>query len=539
MKKANFKILKFITAINLVGMLLFSQLVFAEDEGASVSYNGKEKTVTVIANVASYGGAAAIITISKDAGNTIMNITRTDNNGTVTHSEVMPESFGGGRYDVTVATKEKTLMGYFIYPLAESINAVLPIINGKETVSDLCQALKDNANPLAIDMLVFENIAEDVSKIMLAQKPDGGWRESAEFLKSYNNALAAVFLNEGKAPADVFSKYGAAFDFDAGRYTALTAAEKALLDTYLKEANYTLLSVIDAFSEGKAVSQLGASESWGIMREKIKENEAILNFDTTYFDLLTNTDAAYQDFFSEFTGKESIDTLRELFLKVTESCYNKEKASGSKSSSKASGGGGVQIPARNNTVPTVPDNNNTTANEEFTDMAEHWAKDAVKSLANRGIIGGFPDGSFKPGESVTRAQFAVMVAKALKLRSGEKCDLTDVQEGSWYAESVSAAVNAGIILGMDDGRFYPDEYIKRQDALLILYRAFGDSLQKMEEKSFIDSEQISDYAREAIDALSAAGIAKGTDTGELKALDNTSRAEIAVMLARVLEAGKE
>lgn len=542
MKKAIFKALRFIMVINLVAVLFLSQSAFAEEETANVSYNGKEKTVTVIANDMGAKGAAAIITISKDEENTIMNIARTDKNGTVTHTEIMPESFGGGRYNVTVATKKKTLEGYFIYPLAESINSVLPIINSKETVSDLCQALKDNSDPLAIDMLIFEEIAEKASKVMFALKPDDGYGSAAIFLESYNNAISAVYLNDGKTPADVFSKYGAAFGFDAGEYQALTDAEKALIDVYLKNADYTLLSVTDTFYEGKAVSQLGAADSWSVMRDKIEENEETLDFDTTYFDDLKNTDEVYQEFFSEFTGKENIDELRDLFLEVSERCYDKEKDSGSKSSSKGSGGGGgggAKISVPKAEIPAVPEKNEQATNAEFADMAEHWAKDAVKSLSQSGIIGGFPDGTFKPDESVTRAQFTVMVAKALKIESDEKSDLSDVLEGSWYEKSVNAAVKAGIIGGMGDGKFCPDEYIKRQDALLILYRAFGEKLEKGEGKTFADSEKISDYAKEAIKHLSAAGIANGTDTGEIMPLDATSRAEVAAMLARILETGRE
>lgn len=550
MKKAFCKALKYITALNVIGILLFSQSAFAETEKANVSYNGKEKTVTVIANAASYKGAAAVITISKDAENTIMNIVRTGADGVVTHSEVMPESFEGGRYDITVSTKEKTLTGYFIYPLAESINSVLPIINSKENAVDLCQALKDNSDPLAIDMLVFEEIADRASNIMFAQKPEGGWNESAGFLKSYNNALAAVALNDGAAPADVFSKYGAAFDFDAKNYTDLTDAEKAKLDILLKNTDYTGISVADAFFNGKAVSQIAVADSWSNLMDKIDENENVLKLDTTYLEKLKNKDVAYQKLFGELKGDESIESFRTLFLDVTKNCYEKESNSGPVSSSKGSGGGGgggisssKDKPTEPTTptepsVPTVPDKD-IEENTTFSDMAEHWAKDAVNSLAKGGIIGGFPDGTFKPDEAVTRAQFTVMVARALGLSSDEKCALTDVEAGSWYEERISAAVKSGIVTGKGDGKFYPDEYIKRQDAFLILYRAYKDKLQKNEEVGFTDNEKISDYAKDAVEALSSAGIVKGSDNGEIKPLDNTSRAEVATMLERILKIGKE
>lgn len=541
MKKSKYSILKLLAVLNLVGMLLLPQTVFAVDENASVSYNSKQKTITVIASVASYEGAAAVVTISKNAENTIMNITRTDSSGMVIHSEVMPESFEGGRYDVTVSTKEKTLTGYIIYPLDTSINAVLPIVNAKETESELEEALKDNADALAIDMLIFEPIAQPVSKVMLKTRPADGWSKADVFLESYNNALAAVNLNSGAAPEKVFSQYGTAFGIDVNEYMALDDSEKLLLDSYLKEADFTLLSVKDTFYIGKAVSQLRAADRWSVMRDKIEENEDILNFDTTYFDKVKNKDVVYQKFYAEFTGKENIDEIRELFLKVSENCYEDENEPRVESSS--GGGGGGSSTKRPISVPISPEKpiSNTTENKttEFTDMSKHWAADAVSKLAGKGIISGFEDGTFKPEEKVTRAQFTVMIAKARGLTEGEYCNLSDVEKGSWYEKSVNAAVSAGIVSGMGDGSFRPNEYIRRQDALLILYRAFGEKLQTGAAKSFADKEYISDYAKEAVDALSASGVVTGTDAGELKPIDNTSRAEVAALLARILEIGKE
>lgn len=551
MKKAINRALKCFSVINLIGILFFSQLAFAEDEAesASVSYNGVNKTVTVIAEVSTYANAAAVVTVSKDAENTIMNIVRTDSNGVVTHSEVIPEGFDGGRYDVTVSTMEKTLTGYFIYPIAAEIESVLPTINGKATWQELCQAIKDNSDPLAVDRLIFDPIADNASKILFAQKPQNGWSNAGEFLKHYNNALAAVSLNDGTAPADVFLKYGAAIDFDANKYTTLKNNEKEKLDIYLKDADYTAMLVTEAFYEGKAISQIAVSDSWSALLENIEdeENNAVLALDTTYFDELVNTDLAYQNLFGELSGDEDIDEIRALFVDVTKACYEKENESVPQSPSKdkdkgGGGGGGVSAPEPKPvepTTPTEPEEDKPVTSPEFSDMTQHWAKDAVESLTDSGIISGFPDGTFRPEDSVTRAQFTVMVARALGISSDEKCALTDIEQGSWYEKSVSAAVQAGIINGMGNDKFCPDEYIKRQDALLIIYRAFNEILKETKETDFVDNAQISDYAKDAIDALYAAEIVKGTDDGRLKPADNTSRAEVATILVRILEKGKE
>ena len=507
----------------------------------NVSYNENENKVTITGNGASYYGAAAVITISKDEENTLINITRTGNGGSITHNELIPLSFEGGRYEVTVTTKEKTLNGYFIYPSDDSVRNTLPIINAKTSSSELCNALKENADSLAVDMLVFENVADEASVIMFEMRPDGGWRSPSEFLNSYNNALAAVSLNKGTAPAEVFSKYGAGIGIDAEKYNSLTT-EKTYVDDYLKNADYTTIFVKDAFYESKAISQVIGAGSWSALLKAItnEENALALDLDKTYFNKLVNADVAYQEFFSELNGNEDITQIRELFLKVTKACYEEEnKTVDEPNSSKDFGGGGGGGGISKQPSDSININNPTTEDTGFSDMSNHWAKDAINTLAKSGIIGGFPDGTFKPDESVTRAQFTVMVVRALGIKSEKQCEFTDVSGNSWYMESISAAVNAGIVNGTGDGKFSPDEYIKRQDAFLIIYRAYSELLKSEEKHSFVDGNMISDYAVQAVEALYAADIVKGTDSGELKPLDNTSRAEVATILLRIIEKGEE
>ncbi|WP_314588078.1 S-layer homology domain-containing protein [Paenibacillus terrigena] len=99
----------------------------------------------------------------------------------------------------------------------------------------------------------------------------------------------------------------------------------------------------------------------------------------------------------------------------------------------------------------------------------------IQTLANRAIVNGLPDGTFKPDNKVTRAEFAVMLGKALGMTmtatSSENVTFKDVQKNSWYFNHVQAAVQAGIIAGYEDGSFKPNQTITHQEMVAMLVKA--------------------------------------------------------------------
>ncbi|UUZ84332.1 S-layer homology domain-containing protein [Paenibacillus sp. P26] len=77
------------------------------------------------------------------------------------------------------------------------------------------------------------------------------------------------------------------------------------------------------------------------------------------------------------------------------------------------------------------------ASVEFTDVSGHWAKDAVRNAVVKGYVDGYPDGSFKPDNSVSRAEFITMLSKALN-------EKVEVSNGEWYQPYVNAVVANGV-----------------------------------------------------------------------------------------------
>jgi hypothetical protein len=100
----------------------------------------------------------------------------------------------------------------------------------------------------------------------------------------------------------------------------------------------------------------------------------------------------------------------------------------------------------------------------FTDMNGNWAADQVQALVYRGVINDYPDGTFRPDQPVTRAEFTAMLAGLLKtgMISPAKSDFKDVSAGDWFYDAVESAFQAGWVKGFDDGTFKPDAIMSRE-----------------------------------------------------------------------------
>jgi hypothetical protein len=96
---------------------------------------------------------------------------------------------------------------------------------------------------------------------------------------------------------------------------------------------------------------------------------------------------------------------------------------------------------------------------------------AIEALASRGIITGMDDGTFSPDKSMTRAQFATIVVRALGLTPAANDTFSDVPSGQWYASYVGTANTYGIVNGQTATTFEPDGTITRQEAAVMVARA--------------------------------------------------------------------
>lgn len=125
-------------------------------------------------------------------------------------------------------------------------------------------------------------------------------------------------------------------------------------------------------------------------------------------------------------------------------------------------------------VPMSVSVNGVTPSSGFADVDQSfWAYTAIDNLAQMGIINGYPDGTFKPENPVTRAEFAKMVGIAFRLPApGVSGGFTDIT-GHWASGYIDAASERGFIKGYPDGTFKPENSVTKAEILTILIRALG------------------------------------------------------------------
>ena len=104
----------------------------------------------------------------------------------------------------------------------------------------------------------------------------------------------------------------------------------------------------------------------------------------------------------------------------------------------------------------------------FPDTADSEFDREINTLASYFITDGYEDGGFHPEDTITRAQFAVLVASALDLPAGKNSQFSDVTADSWYGGAVSALADMGFLSGRDDGTFGPNETICYQEMVTVL-----------------------------------------------------------------------
>jgi len=175
------------------------------------------------------------------------------------------------------------------------------------------------------------------------------------------------------------------------------------------------------------------------------------------------------------------------------------------------------------------------------DALGHWAENYIRFVVQNAIMVGFPDGTFRPNGSITRAEFSTAFARLLGLSNGS-ANFADTDE-HWARGYIAAMADSGIVGGVGDGAFAPDAPITREQIAAIISRAMnneqltinsdGEIFASENPIEFGDSAQISDWAQSAVFAVRAAGIMQGDAAGNFNPLNGATRAEIAAVLARV------
>ena len=158
-------------------------------------------------------------------------------------------------------------------------------------------------------------------------------------------------------------------------------------------------------------------------------------------------------------------------------------------------------------------------------------------MADKGIVSGVSDTTFEPDRSITRAEFAALMARALKLTAAnDDAVFTDVSRDAWYKEAVSAAAAAGLIVGYD-GQFRPNDTITREEMAVVIMKAYqflGKAPLKGKLSQFADKDVISAWAVDYVDGAVSSGLISGMTSDTFAPAENATRAQVASLIKRLL-----
>ncbi|ULO05929.1 S-layer homology domain-containing protein [Paenibacillus sp. 19GGS1-52] len=172
----------------------------------------------------------------------------------------------------------------------------------------------------------------------------------------------------------------------------------------------------------------------------------------------------------------------------------------------------------------------------FSDVAGHWAEASIKQAVSIGMVKGYLDGTFQPNRTVTRAEFAVMLMNVLKTQdAGAQLTFTDTAKiGAWAQTAIAQAVQAGMITGYEDGAFRPNAEITRAEMAVILAKALGKSTEVKLTFRFSDDLNIPAWAKSSVEFVTQAGIVQGKGHNEFAPQDPATRAEAVTVLLKIL-----
>lgn len=182
-------------------------------------------------------------------------------------------------------------------------------------------------------------------------------------------------------------------------------------------------------------------------------------------------------------------------------------------------------------------------NKAFGDVATHWAKPEIELLADKLIVKGTDTQTFDPNSPITRAEFMAMLVRALgiSMDNGQTAAFADVPADFWANESVAAAVKFGIVSGYSDQKFQPNRQITREEMAVMISNAakfvqgsLNEGVTEDTLSAFKDRSEVSGWAAMAMAYAVHEGILQGAGPDRLAPAKDTTRAEAAVMLKRLL-----
>lgn len=403
----------------------------------------------------------------------------------------------------------------------------------------------------ALKRLAAAKTADEVAVIIdaeyekLAVDPE----EFSAYKQSTSKNFLALFAGTKKTAADFRSAYGSALAIakasadsaDAEKYARSYASELGLdLDEFDALPEATKTEFLRLFASGTVNQNTPEKQTAEFMFLAKFNTEKSW---TVCRDLIM---VEYKDFlgidatkYNKLSNGETV--IKKLMNKTPYSSvtalvsdFNAAVDSGSGSGSGSTGGGSSGGSSGGVSAGGYVDTAVSRTIGVFDDVPEgHWAYGYVKDLCARGVIKGVDEKHFCPQNGITRAEFATLLrAMFYKNVLASGAELADVHAGDWYYEPICVLNASGIMFGDENGFFNPNSQITRQDVCVMLQRILSLPEGKAD---FADGDAISSYAAEAVGSLYQNGVVSGRGDNLFAPQDTMTRAEAAAILCRASE----
>lgn len=168
----------------------------------------------------------------------------------------------------------------------------------------------------------------------------------------------------------------------------------------------------------------------------------------------------------------------------------------------------------------------------LTDIYGHWAENNIRELVAKNIIDGYPDGTFKPENIITRAEFVSILVKAFELEPQSGKPFADTS-GHWGKDIIATAASHGIVEGYDENNFGPDDAITREQMAVIIVKA-ARLTPVTAQLSFLDSSSVSGWAQQAMATAVQNGIISGYSDNTVRPQGKATRAEAVAVVVNAL-----
>ena len=476
-----------------------------------------------------------------------------DDKGNIDEILKMPQDMKSGEYKLSVSAVGLSDPLVFPFEYADSADAekLLKDLNAADNAKTLTETLNSNISKFNLPGGFYDKLSEGtkekIGEEIFVGRPTGGYESLNDIVKILKRETAIFSIGASSTVDDiekVLSAFKDIFNITDKNtnihlykiYSGLSTSQKSIFDEVLLQTNpRNLTEFYTDFDKAVFLAVISSADEPQKITDAISQNGKTVGLDFTCYNKCKPSTVALALLGNKYlTMNELESAIKKIYTNEDNNTTN-SGGNGGSGSSGGTGGKGGSI-----TAPSISNNadNKLPSEQRFSDLAGvEWAKDAIEYLADKDIVSGDGDGTFRPNDFITREEFVKMLVEAFGLyNSDAKSDFDDLGQNHWAYLYVSSAYESKIVKGISETEFGIGENITRQDMAVMSANAVKSLGIEMsgDEKTFSDAGSISDYAIDAVQSMAKVGIINGFEDGSFAPFAMATRAQAAKILYGLL-----